>query len=795
LPVDVSQPDAPAEQVAGALFHQAMNAHQARRLSLAVTLYRRVLVHAPGHDAALINLAAVSDDLDPIYLLHRAALLVGPNPRGYINLGNRLEREGSDGTRSYQRAVLALPSDELGHRRLAAARGDREGDDHGAAETHYRRALRCDPASPSALMGLGNLHRRAGRVMAAHDCHSIAARLSPGDWRPVYNIAVCLSDAGNPRTAERWFWQALRKSSDPVEPLTQFARHHLERQQPVQAGALFSKALLIRPAAPELLAGLAKSVIGHDPTLGRRLFRYSSRAVSQDGRALSELGQQLWQAGEHEASRDCLERVVAALPGHADPHANLAQALSRLWYGRPALRASRRATILAPAQSRHWSLVGLAHTRFAEIDLALLNYRRARIVEPRADGYVSTELFTILYSDCISAIEKAARHRTLGASLMPSTRPTSSRAQATRSGTAKIRVGYVSPDLAGNHPVALFAHPLFKHHDHGRFDIHVYETNEGRDETTGAVQAMADHWRHFRGWRTERIVRAIQDDGIDILVDLCGHTAGNRLDVFAAGAASVQVGFIGYPHSTGLPAMTHLLADSIVAPPALDHLFSEAVVRLPQCVFCVDPETLPVAIDPSLVERRQSVVFGSFNNSPKIGPRTIALWSKVLKAVPDSVLRLKAASFRDPEYPAHCRRLFGAQGVAPDRLILVEPSGFQDLLAEYAEVDIALDPIVYNGGTTTCQALWMGVPVVTLAGENFCGRMGASILGHAGLAEWVGLSEDEYVDIARSLASDREALVSLRRGLRPRLTATSFSDGAAYTRAVEAAFITMVGRA
>ena len=409
---------------------------------------------------------------------------------------------------------------------------------------------------------------------------------------------------------------------------------------------------------------------------------------------------------------------------------------------------------------------------------------------------MTTALFTLLYSETVPAAEKAAQHRTLASQLMPA-HPTFVIAARPRgrdrgAGGGKIRIGYFSPDLLGNHPVALFLRPLLKHHDHGRFSIHVYETNEIRDETTAQFQVMTDRWQHVRGWRTERIVRAIQDDRIDILVDLRGHTAGNRMDVFAARAAPVQVGFIGYPHSTGLSAMTHLLADAIVTPPHLDPLCSEIVVRLPHCVFCVDPERLPVEIDPRPVALRRHGVFGSFNNFPKIGPRTIALWSRVLGAVPGSILRLKAASFRDRTFHRHCQALFQANGIAPERLVLVEPSGFEDLLAEYAEIDIALDPVVYNGGTTTCQALWMGVPVVTRAGDNFCGRMGASILGHAGLDDWVAKSEQEYVEIAVSLAADRRRLVSIRQGLRERLSMTNFQDGRSYTTAVEAAFTAMM---
>jgi len=273
-------------------------------------------------------------------------------------------------------------------------------------------------------------------------------------------------------------------------------------------------------------------------------------------------------------------------------------------------------------------------------------------------------------------------------------------------------------------------------------------------------------------------------DGVDLLVDLGGHTSTHRLGVFALRAAPVQATFLGYPHSTGLSAIDWLIGDAVVSPAEHGHLFSEGIAQLPGSVFCwapVDAYPLPAPREPGAALR-----LGSFNNAMKLTPRTIALWSRVLHALPGAELLLKAPSLKDAEVQARFAALFAAQGISADRLVFRGPSGLADMMQEYRDIDIALDPTPYNGGTTSLQALWMGVPVVALAGTNFVSRMGASFLHTLGRPDWVAEDDDRYVAAALNLARDIAGLRAGRPALRARMAASALCDVDAYVQAFQA---------
>ncbi len=391
-----------------------------------------------------------------------------------------------------------------------------------------------------------------------------------------------------------------------------------------------------------------------------------------------------------------------------------------------------------------------------------------------------------LYDDTLGAARTAALHREVCAAIEAMHAPKSDFANP-RSPNRALRIGYVSGDLHRQHPVNLFMLPVLRRHDHARFAIHIYHTGTINDEYTRMAKACSDHWTDAHGLDDKALQNAIVGDGIDILVDLAGHTASHRLGVFAMRAAPVQATFLGYPHSTGLSAIDWLIGDAVVSPAGHAHLFSEAIAQLPASVFCwapVDQYPLPPPRPPGA-----PLVFGSFNNVIKLSPATIAMWAAILHAVPDAVLLLKSASLGDADVKARFSGLFGAHGIGAERLLLRGPSGLDAMMQEYGEVDIALDPTPYNGGTTTLQALWMGVPVVSLEGDNFVGRMGASFLRTMGRPEWVGADQAAYVAAAVALARRRGTLRTGRAALRAAMQALCEID--TYVRHFEAALQAM----
>ena len=359
-----------------------------------------------------------------------------------------------------------------------------------------------------------------------------------------------------------------------------------------------------------------------------------------------------------------------------------------------------------------------------------------------------------------------------------------------RSARRRIRVGYCSPDLR-DHSVSYFLRPILLSHDRDRFEIYCYANSTRYDATTQEFASLARRWREIP-WMSDRAAaRTIRDDGIDILVDLAGHTSGNRLPVFAYRPAPVQVTYLGYAATSGMSRMDYRITDGIADPPEMrERLHSEQLWRLSPCFLCYQP---PDDAPPVRVDRNPAIRFGSFAPRMKINRRVLRLWAEVLRQVKGSELLLKGKAYDDGE----CRRsicsTFAKAGVAPERIIF---QGFhaskREHLETYAGVDITLDTFPYNGTTTTCEALWMGSPLLTLAGRSHVARVSASILMQAGLNEWVTHSEEEYVRRAIGAAQDRPALERLRRGLRRRLRSSPLLDAARFTRQLEAAYRAML---
>jgi predicted O-linked N-acetylglucosamine transferase (SPINDLY family) len=348
----------------------------------------------------------------------------------------------------------------------------------------------------------------------------------------------------------------------------------------------------------------------------------------------------------------------------------------------------------------------------------------------------------------------------------------------------KLRLGLVTGDLHRQHPVNIFMLPILQRLNPDKLALCVYHTGTMHDTYTARAKTCSQRWLEAAKLDDNALQAAIVADRVDVLIDLAGHTATHRLGVFAQRAAPVQATFLGYPHSTGLATMDWLIGDATVSPADHASLFCEGIAQLPGSVFCWHDEgTYPL---PQARAVDAPVVFGSFNNAMKLSPRTIALWARVLLAVPGSRLLLKAPSLRDAAVCERFAALFVGHGIAAERLEFRGPTGLADMMQEYGDIDIALDPTPYNGGTTTLQALWMGVPMVALEGGNFVSRMGASFLRTLGRDDWVAGDEEAYVRAAVALAQDCAKLRGQRAALRAQMAASSLCDIDTYVQHFEA---------
>jgi predicted O-linked N-acetylglucosamine transferase (SPINDLY family) len=355
----------------------------------------------------------------------------------------------------------------------------------------------------------------------------------------------------------------------------------------------------------------------------------------------------------------------------------------------------------------------------------------------------------------------------------------------------RLRMGYLSSDFR-EHSVMYFLEPVLAHYDRTAFEVYCYSDVPGyeQDLTTQRMQRYADVWRDITTHGLAEVVKLIRTDGIDILVDLSGHTAPRLLQVMSARPAPVQVTGLGYPATTGLSTIDYRLTDSIADPVGeTDRWHTEKLVRLDPCGWCYRPPlgAPEVAPPPSVVNG--FITFGSFNLLAKTGPRVIELWSRILKEVCGSRMLLKAQSFSDEPTRQRVLNAFGVAGIDANRIeLLPRTERTSKHLSLYDRLDIALDPFPYNGTTTTCEALWMGVPVVTLESTSHASRVGASLMHAADLADLIGHSPEQYVRIAAELAADRARLAALRGSMRARLEASPLRDEMNYTRRLESAY-------
>ncbi|HEX3575147.1 MAG TPA: tetratricopeptide repeat protein [Rhodopila sp.] len=356
-----------------------------------------------------------------------------------------------------------------------------------------------------------------------------------------------------------------------------------------------------------------------------------------------------------------------------------------------------------------------------------------------------------------------------------------------RSPDRKLRIGYVSGDFR-SHPVGYFLQNVLAARDRSEAVVTCYSSTDVEDAMTARLKQDVDHWRPIVGLDDAQAVQAIRSDGIDILVDLAGHTNSNRLGVFAHRAAPVQAAWLGYFGTTGLGSMDFVIADRHVLPPEDEPTFTERVVRLPDSYLCFSPPVEAGPVAPLPAGRDGPITFGCFNARAKLNAGVLALWSRVLHAVPRSRLFLKAAQYADKMIRREITQAFSASGISAERIVFEPASPMAEMFEAYGRVDIALDPFPFAGGATTAQALWMGVPVISLVGETWPGRQGASLLGAAGFPEWAVASPDAYVALAQRMATHRPGLMTLRAGLRDTVADSSLCRADRFARHLEAVY-------
>lgn len=459
-----------------------------------------------------------------------------------------------------------------------------------------------------------------------------------------------------------------------------------------------------------------------------------------------------------------------------------------LYQGLPvaAEAVSRQVVALYPDRPAGHNNLGIALIQQGRLAEAAQCFRHALRVQPDyAEGH-SNLLFCLNYDLTVGDEALKAAHMDWDRVH----RPASACPASCGGGSGdRLRIGYVSPNL-NRHAVGWFLAGVLEHHDRQRFTVTVYDDGSPADDLNARLRAGADVWREVGADSIEDLRRRIAEDGIDILFDLAGHTSNNRLKLFAGRAAPLQIGWLGWFHTTGLEAMDAAVMDPHTVPEGGERWFTERVIRLPHSRFCYWPPPEAPEVAPLPMRREGRVTFGSFNNLAKLNPAVIAAWAAVLRAVPESRLVLKWKTLADETLRQRLSAAFLAEGIPQERLELRLRSPHRDMLAEYGDIDIALDPFPFTGGLTSCETLWMGVPVLTLllsgAGARPVSRQTYAFLSNLGLAEeFAASSVADYVAKAVAWSRQPDALAALRRDLRPRMAASKLCDGGALMRALE----------
>jgi protein O-GlcNAc transferase len=661
-----------------------------------------------------------------------------------------------------------------------------------------RQALRCDV---SLRPHIESLDIDTGQDVAASDAQlgravlpdarelaerfALALADTPDDWLTWLYLARLYDMLATPESHAHALAQARAQEVIPGESLHWLGVWRLNAGDAPGAVAALSGLLDVRPIRYGSMMFLGEALL-RVGNIAAAQKAYTRASLSPNPDFLLSLSARVYAHNYWQEAIAVLQKALGLRPDHVPTWLALAKIQSEVYLLADCRESLRRVKQLDPDNREAALLDAGLQGRMGDARAHLTALQRA--YESGGDPLsrlASSVAMTSLYHDELPPAEVAVLHRRLCAPIEAAFLPRTGFANPKTTGR-RLRIGYVTGDFHRQHPVNIFMLPVLLRHDHARFEICVYHTGTMHDEYTRQAKACADRWLEAAALDHNALQQAIVADEVDILIDLAGHTSTHRLRVFAMRAAPVQATFLGYPHSTGLSTIDWLIGDAIVSTAEHAHLFSEGIAQLPGSVFCwapVDEYPLP----PPRPETAP-VVFGSFNNAMKLSPRTIALWARVLQAVPDSTLLLKAPSLKDEAVKQRFAAMFAAHGIAPARLVFRGPSGLAEMMQEYGDIDIALDPTPYNGGTTTLQALWMGVPVVTLSGGNFVGRMGASFLDTLGHPEWVATDEADYVAKAAGLAAQLAELRANRPRLRRQMAASPLCDITSYVAHLEALY-------
>jgi protein O-GlcNAc transferase len=737
-------------------YQLALSHLQAGRLVEAETICRRILEVEPNKPEVLHMLGVIAYQAgmyDVSIDLIRGALEFSPNvAEAHYNLGNAYR----------ERDLLA------------------------EAAACYRQAVALKPGYGMAHSNLAGILARLGKPEEAAESDRLAFGLMPGSAEVHYNKASSLLEQGLTALAIASFCDAIALKPDYAEAYCNLGVALADQRQWNEAADSYRRAIALRPEDAVAHSNLAGTLI----KLGKMeeavaCYRQSIKLQPDLAKAHHGLAQVLRELDRFTEAIDSAQTAISLDPAMAEAHNTLGELYRMQGQLDEATESLQLALRLQPDFAGAYNSLGLVLMDRGLLDSADELLRKALRIKPDYALAYSNLLLLNQYMADVSPAELFAEHLRYAERFETPRKANWPTHANVRSPERRLKIGYVSPDFR-YHSVAFFIEPIFANHDKSQVELHCYYNHAARDWQTDAIAAHADQWVDCFGMSDEELAERIRADGIDILVDLSGHTGHNRLLVFARKPAPIQVTWIGAAGTTGLSAMDYRISDRYLTPPGMFEAYhSEHLVLLPDTgvAYRPDPNGPPVNPLPALSSGR--LVLACLNNLVKINRRVLTVWARLLAELPSAQLML--GNVKTPGIRRDMLQRLAEAGIDQDRVILQPRLATRDYLELHHGIDLALDPFPFGGGTTTMHSLWMGVPVLTLAGDQVVSRCGASALARVGLQDFITYDEDEYVERAIDICSDLPALDQLRQSLRGRMSQAN-CDAKTITRQLEAAF-------
>jgi predicted O-linked N-acetylglucosamine transferase (SPINDLY family) len=649
------------------------------------------------------------------------------------------------------------------------------------------RADKASPGNPVIAYHLALAFEATERLDEAIEQLERAVALDPGYHQAVRKLGWLLQHKSEFDAAMKHLDHALELDPKDIDTRIAITVCSIAMRRYGVAAAQSYAVLELDPKNIGAWRSLAYAQNAERDYLGARVSIERALELDPDNKlALTDLGNVLKSLGWHDDALKAYDRALAVDPELVVPWAGKAIVYHGLGKLEECMECCERALEIDPTFGPALNNLGLALLTLGRIDVAVERFQ-AVVDKSRIAGIFSNLLFALHYLQDITPTELLRRHRRFDGYVTGKKRARhANKADPDR----PLRIGYVSGDF-GVHPVGHFVSSVITRHDRSQFEAYCYSGRTSEDYVGHRIKSHADRFYRTVDMSDEQLVERIRDDRIDVLIDLSGHTAANRLVAFVHKPAPVQATWAGYVGTTGLRAMDWLIADRFHVPPDLEGFHSERVYRMPNGYICYEPYALAPPVGPLPALRNGFVTFCSFPNPAKINPGTIAIWARILAAVPGSRLRLRYKWLDAAYNTKRIQEGFAEHGIAAERVMIQGGGDLRAMMDSYNASDIGLDTFPYSGGLTTCEALWMGVPVVTWPGDRFESRHSFSHLSNAGVTDTTARDLDDYAAIAAALAQDLPRLADLRLNLRPRMAASPLCDADRFVRDLETAFRTM----